>query len=123
MVRQEKSQLIIMLTNINELGFSGLVQMKCYQYWPEEPFKKVLFENFSIENKEQIQISEDCIKSKLEVIYLPTNESLVINHIQCKSWPDHDVPNESQVNTINTLLKEIKEEREQANSKIVIHCR
>ncbi|XP_055009766.1 receptor-type tyrosine-protein phosphatase O isoform X3 [Boleophthalmus pectinirostris] len=113
MVLQQKSPIIVMLTQCNERR-----RVKCDHYWPftDEP---VMYGEISVEMLSETESPEWTIR-KFRLGY--ADESLDVLHLNYTSWPDHGVPT---VNAIESILQFVHIVRQQANrtkDPIVVHC-
>ncbi|KAJ7987922.1 hypothetical protein DPEC_G00318270 [Dallia pectoralis] len=113
MVLQQKSHMIVMLTQCNERR-----RVKCDHYWPftDEP---VAYGEISVEMLSESESPEWTIRNfRLEY----ADESHDVLHLNYTSWPDHGVPT---VNAIESILQFVHIVRQQANrtkEPIVVHC-
>uniref|UniRef100_A0A674DRK0 Protein tyrosine phosphatase receptor type O n=1 Tax=Salmo trutta TaxID=8032 RepID=A0A674DRK0_SALTR len=113
MVLQQKSRVIVMLTQCNERR-----RVKCDHYWPftDEP---VDYGEISVEMLSESESPEWTIRN-FRLGY--ADESQDVLHLNYTSWPDHGVPT---VNAIDSILKFVHIVRQQANrtkEPIVVHC-
>ncbi|XP_077356366.1 receptor-type tyrosine-protein phosphatase O isoform X2 [Festucalex cinctus] len=113
MVLQQKSPLVVMLTQCNERR-----RVKCDHYWPfsDEP---VMYGEISVEMLSENESPEWTIR-KFRLGY--ADETRDILHLNYTSWPDHGVPT---VNAIESILQFVHIVRQQANrtkDPIVVHC-
>ncbi|XP_039996615.1 receptor-type tyrosine-protein phosphatase O isoform X1 [Xiphias gladius] len=113
MVLQQKSPIIVMLTQCNERR-----RVKCDHYWPftDEP---VLYGEISVEMLSENEAPEWTIR-KFRLGY--ADETQDVLHLNYTSWPDHGVPT---VNAIESILQFVHIVRQQANrikDPIVVHC-
>ncbi|KAM9334909.1 receptor-type tyrosine-protein phosphatase O [Symphorus nematophorus] len=113
MVLQQKSPIIVMLTQCNERR-----RVKCDHYWPftDEP---VMYGEISVEMLSQSESPEWTIR-KFRLGY--ADESQDVLHLNYTSWPDHGVPT---VNAIESILQFVHIVRQQANrtkDPIIVHC-
>ncbi|XP_077399781.1 receptor-type tyrosine-protein phosphatase O [Vanacampus margaritifer] len=113
MVLQQKSPLVVMLTQCNERR-----RVKCDHYWPfsDEP---VMYGEISVEMLSENESPEWTIR-KFRLGYV--DETRDILHLNYTSWPDHGVPT---VNAIESILQFVHIVRQQANrtkDPIVVHC-
>lgn len=113
MVMQQKSPIIVMLTQCNERR-----RVKCDHYWPftDEP---VMYGEISAEMLSENESPEWIIR-KIRLGY--ADESLDVLHLNYTSWPDHGVPT---VNAIESILQFVHIVRLQANrtkDPIIVHC-
>ncbi|XP_053717636.1 receptor-type tyrosine-protein phosphatase O isoform X2 [Synchiropus splendidus] len=113
MVLQQKSPIIVMLTQCNERR-----RVKCDHYWPftDEP---VMYGEISVEMLSETESPEWTIR-KFRLGY--ADESQDVLHLNYTSWPDHGVPT---VNAIESILQFVLIVRQQANrtkDPIIVHC-
>ncbi|XP_072310038.1 receptor-type tyrosine-protein phosphatase O isoform X1 [Eucyclogobius newberryi] len=113
MVLQQKSPIIVMLTQCNERR-----RVKCDHYWPftDEP---VMYGEISVEMLSETESPEWIIR-KFRLGY--ADESLDVLHLNYTSWPDHGVPT---VNAIESILQFVHIVRQQANrtkDPVIVHC-
>ncbi|XP_061815715.1 receptor-type tyrosine-protein phosphatase O isoform X1 [Nerophis lumbriciformis] len=113
MVLQEKSPIVVMLTQCNERR-----RVKCDHYWPftDEP---VMYGEISVEMLSESESPEWTIR-KFRLGY--ADETQDILHLNYTSWPDHGVPT---VNAIESILQFVHIVRQQANrtkDPVVVHC-
>ncbi|XP_035851785.1 receptor-type tyrosine-protein phosphatase O isoform X2 [Sander lucioperca] len=113
MVLQEKSPIIVMLTQCNERR-----RVKCDHYWPftDEP---VMYGEISVEMLSESESPEWTIR-KFRLGY--ADETQDVLHLNYTSWPDHGVPT---VNAIESILQFVHIVRQQANrtkDPVIVHC-
>uniref|UniRef100_A0A667YZY7 Protein tyrosine phosphatase receptor type O n=1 Tax=Myripristis murdjan TaxID=586833 RepID=A0A667YZY7_9TELE len=113
MVLQQKSPIIVMLTQCNERR-----RVKCDHYWPftDEP---VMYGEISVEMLSETESPEWTIRS-FRLGY--ADETQDVLHLNYTSWPDHGVPT---VNAIESILQFVHIVRQQANrtkDPIIVHC-
>ncbi|XP_062339547.1 receptor-type tyrosine-protein phosphatase O isoform X1 [Osmerus eperlanus] len=113
MVLQQKSHIVVMLTQCNERR-----RVKCDHYWPftDEP---VLYGEISVEMLSETESPEWTIRN-FQLGY--ADESQDVLHLNYTSWPDHGVPT---VNAIESILQFVHIVRQQANrtkDPIIVHC-
>uniref|UniRef100_A0A3Q4MZL1 Protein tyrosine phosphatase receptor type O n=1 Tax=Neolamprologus brichardi TaxID=32507 RepID=A0A3Q4MZL1_NEOBR len=113
MVLQQKSPIIVMLTQCSERR-----RVKCDHYWPfnEDP---VMYGEVSVELLSESESPEWIIR-KFRLGY--ADESQDVLHLNYTSWPDHGVPT---VNAIESILQFVHIVRQQANrtkDPIIVHC-
>ncbi|XP_061663501.1 receptor-type tyrosine-protein phosphatase O [Syngnathoides biaculeatus] len=113
MVLQQKSPLVVMLTQCNERR-----RVKCDHYWPfgDEP---VTYGEISVEMLSENQSPEWTVR-KFRLGY--ADESRDVLHLNYTSWPDHGVPT---VNAIESILQFVHIVRQHANrtkDPVVVHC-
>ncbi|XDV24269.1 hypothetical protein PO909_028490, partial [Leuciscus waleckii] len=113
MVLQQKSNIIVMLTQCNERR-----RVKCDHYWPftEEP---VAYGEITVEMLSETDSPEWTIRD-FRLGY--ADETQDVLHFNYTSWPDHGVPT---VNAIESILQFVQIVRQQVNrtkGPIVVHC-
>ncbi|XP_061124497.1 receptor-type tyrosine-protein phosphatase O isoform X8 [Syngnathus typhle] len=113
MVLQQKSPIVVMLTQCNERR-----RVKCDHYWPfsDEP---VTYGEISVEMLSENESPEWTVR-KFRLGY--ADETRDILHLNYTSWPDHGVPT---VNAIESILQFVRIVRQQANKTkepVVVHC-
>ncbi|XP_053249331.1 tyrosine-protein phosphatase non-receptor type 5 isoform X1 [Podarcis raffonei] len=111
MVWQERSPIIVMITNIEEMN------EKCTEYWPEE---QVTYEGIEITVKRVIQADD----YRLRLITLKKGEEIRnLKHYWYTSWPDQKTPD--QAPALLQLVQEVEEATqcaEEQNAPIIVHC-
>nr|XP_046235193.1 receptor-type tyrosine-protein phosphatase O isoform X2 [Scatophagus argus] len=113
MVLQQKSPIIVMLTQCNERR-----RVKCDHYWPFTD-KPVMYGEISVEMLSESEAPEWTIR-KFRLGY--ADETQDVLHLNYTSWPDHGVPT---VNAIESILQFVHIVRQQANrtkDPIIVHC-
>ncbi|KAM4614618.1 receptor-type tyrosine-protein phosphatase O [Polymixia lowei] len=113
MVLQQKSPIIVMLTQCNERR-----RVKCDHYWPftDEP---VMYGEISVEMLSENESPEWTIRN-FRLGYADETQNVL--HLNYTSWPDHGVPT---VNAIESILQFVHIVRHQANrtkDPIIVHC-
>lgn len=117
---QYNVNMIIMLCNIIEDQ-----KEKSTVYWDTNKLKK-----FKINNIEIIEENDIIIIKKIEIINLKDSSTKNISHLQFKKWPDHMTPDiqnvvhifENIFNYMNENNNFVKQNIQQQNNPIVIHC-
>lgn len=117
MVWQEKSRVIVMITNEVERG-----RNKCARYWPgpEEPG---VYGNVHVTSLEET-LNPHYILRHFEVTHEKSEEIRHIFQFHFKAWPDHGVPQDPGVvlgfmEDVNLKTKEIQDENP---GPTVVHC-
>ncbi|KAG5270152.1 hypothetical protein AALO_G00189330 [Alosa alosa] len=111
MVWQERSPIIVMITNIEEKN------EKCAEYWPEDT---VTCEGIQITVKQLIQADDYSLRIfslKCEV------EERSLKQYWYTSWPDQKTPDKAP--PLLELVQEVEEAREQAppgSGPVIVHC-
>ncbi|XP_016431293.1 receptor-type tyrosine-protein phosphatase O-like [Sinocyclocheilus rhinocerous] len=113
MVLQQKSHIVVMLTQCNERR-----RVKCDHYWPftEEP---VAYGEITVEMLSETDSPEWTVRN-FRLGY--ADETQDVLHFNYTSWPDHGVPT---VNAIESILQFVQIVRQQVNrtkGPIVVHC-
>lgn len=119
MVWQEKSSLIVAVTNEEETHSRGMIGRKFDRYWPEKegvfgPFKVTVLEDLLI--KSFVGGAEEKIRKRLFSIS-KGNETRVVTHLQLENWFDNDVVRPF-------VLKTFSEELDLHHNfeTIIVHC-
>uniref|UniRef100_A0A8C3FQB5 protein-tyrosine-phosphatase n=1 Tax=Chrysemys picta bellii TaxID=8478 RepID=A0A8C3FQB5_CHRPI len=111
MVWQERSPIIVMITNIEEMN------EKCTEYWPEE---QVTYEGIEITVDQVIQADD----YRLRLITLKKGgEVRNLRHYWYTSWPDQKTPD--QAPALLQLVREVEEAMqcaEEKNAPVIVHC-
>ncbi|XP_041934315.1 receptor-type tyrosine-protein phosphatase O isoform X2 [Alosa sapidissima] len=113
MVLQQKSHIVVMLTQCNERR-----RVKCDHYWPftDEP---VAYGEITVEMLSESE-SADWTVRNFRLNYADESQDLL--HLNYTSWPDHGVPT---VNAIENILQFVQIVRQQVNrtkGPIIVHC-
>uniref|UniRef100_A0A4W4FQJ7 Protein-tyrosine-phosphatase n=1 Tax=Electrophorus electricus TaxID=8005 RepID=A0A4W4FQJ7_ELEEL len=113
MVLQQKSRIIVMLTQCNERR-----RVKCDHYWPftDEP---VSYGEITVEMLSESESPEWTIRN-FRLGY--ADETQDVLHFNYTSWPDHGVPT---VNAIESILQFVQIVRQQVNrtkGPVIVHC-
>ncbi|KAL2303535.1 hypothetical protein Nmel_008806, partial [Mimus melanotis] len=111
MVWQERSPIIVMITNIEEMN------EKCTEYWPEE---QVIYEGIEVTVNRVIQADD----YRLRLITLKKGEEVRnLKHYWYTSWPDQKTPD--QAPPLLQLVLEVEEamqSAEEKNAPVIVHC-
>ncbi|MEE6499410.1 hypothetical protein FKM82_003438 [Ascaphus truei] len=112
MVWQQRSPIIVMITNIEE------VNEKCTEYWPEE---RAIYEGIEV-------IINHIIQADAYILRLITlksgEEERSLKHFWYTSWPDQKTPD--QAPPLLKLVQDVEEAKqrpEQNDAPIIVHCR
>ncbi|XP_030208989.1 receptor-type tyrosine-protein phosphatase O isoform X2 [Gadus morhua] len=113
MVLQQKSQLIVMLTQCNERR-----RVKCDHYWPftDEP---VMYGEVSVEMLTEIEFPDWTIRN-FRLGY--ADESQDVLHLNYTSWPDHGVPTVNAIESILSFVEIVRHQADQSKESVVVHC-
>ncbi|MEE6499409.1 hypothetical protein FKM82_003438 [Ascaphus truei] len=111
MVWQQRSPIIVMITNIEE------VNEKCTEYWPEE---RAIYEGIEV-------IINHIIQADAYILRLITlksgEEERSLKHFWYTSWPDQKTPD--QAPPLLKLVQDVEEAKqrpEQNDAPIIVHC-
>ncbi|PWA18304.1 hypothetical protein CCH79_00020182 [Gambusia affinis] len=114
MVLQQKSPIIVMLTQCNERR-----RVKCDHYWPftDEP---VMYGDISVEMLSE-EGSPEWIIRKFRLGY--ADETLDVLHLNYTSWPDHGVPTVNAIESILQFVHIVRQQADRTKDPIIVHCR
>ncbi|XP_019371131.1 PREDICTED: receptor-type tyrosine-protein phosphatase O isoform X2 [Gavialis gangeticus] len=113
MVLQQKSQIIVMLTQCNEKR-----RVKCDHYWPftEEP---IAYGDITVE-----MISEeehtDWVYRNFRISY--ADEVQDVMHFNYTAWPDHGVPTTNAAESILQFVQMVRQQSTKSRGPMIIHC-
>ncbi|XP_016407120.1 receptor-type tyrosine-protein phosphatase eta-like [Sinocyclocheilus rhinocerous] len=104
---------IVMLTKCNEQG-----RVKCEEYWPAETKH---FHNLTVTNTSEITL-EDWTLRDFEVKNVKTAESRSVRHFHFTAWPDHGVPETTEL--LINFRHLVREHMDQysRHSPTLVHC-
>uniref|UniRef100_A0A8C2K595 protein-tyrosine-phosphatase n=1 Tax=Cyprinus carpio TaxID=7962 RepID=A0A8C2K595_CYPCA len=104
---------IVMLTKCNEQG-----RVKCEEYWPAETKR---FSNLTVMNISEIPL-EDWTLRDFEVKNVKTAESRSVHHFHFTAWPDHGVPETTEL--LINFRHLVREHMDQysRHSPTLVHC-
>uniref|UniRef100_A0A8C1BNQ8 protein-tyrosine-phosphatase n=1 Tax=Cyprinus carpio carpio TaxID=630221 RepID=A0A8C1BNQ8_CYPCA len=104
---------IVMLTKCNEQG-----RVKCEEYWPAETKR---FSNLTVMNISEIPL-EDWTLRDFEVKNVKTAESRSVRHFHFTAWPDHGVPETTEL--LINFRHLVREHMDQysRHSPTLVHC-
>lgn len=104
---------IVMLTKCNEQG-----RVKCEEYWPAETKH---FNNLRVMNISEIPL-EDWTLRDFEVKNVKTAESRSVRHFHFTAWPDHGVPETTEL--LINFRHLVREHMDQysRHSPTLVHC-
>nr|XP_060632628.1 receptor-type tyrosine-protein phosphatase O isoform X3 [Anolis sagrei ordinatus] len=113
MVLQQKSQIIVMLTQCNEKR-----RVKCDHYWPftEDP---VSYGDITVEMLSEEQQS-DWIFRNFRISY--ADEVQDVMHFNYTAWPDHGVPPTNAAESILQFVQMVRQQATKSKGPMVIHC-
>ncbi|XP_055956570.1 receptor-type tyrosine-protein phosphatase T isoform X2 [Patella vulgata] len=109
MIWEQKCDKVIMLTTVQEHG-----KIKCEQYWPEQGSQKFGEINLTL-NEERVRadFTVRCITMS------KGTETREFHHFHYTSWPDHDVPN---VSDLLDFLYMVNKHKPNSNKPEIVHC-
>ncbi|XP_042258980.1 receptor-type tyrosine-protein phosphatase O isoform X1 [Thunnus maccoyii] len=113
MVLQQKSPIVVMLTQCNERR-----RVKCDHYWPftDEP---VMYGEISVEMLSESESPEWTIR-KFRLGY--ADETQDILHLNYTSWPDHGVPTVNAIESILQFVHIVRQQAKRTKDPIIVHC-
>ncbi|RMC02721.1 hypothetical protein DUI87_19910 [Hirundo rustica rustica] len=114
MVLQQKSQIIVMLTQCNEKR-----RVKCDHYWPftEDP---VAYGDITVEMLSEEEHT-DWVYRSFRISY--ADEVQDVMHFNYTAWPDHGVPTTNAAESILQFVQMVRQKSAKAKGPMVIHCR
>lgn len=113
MVLQQKSQIIVMLTQCNEKR-----RVKCDHYWPftEEP---IAYGDITVEMLSEEE-QDDWACRHFRVIY--ADEMQDVMHFNYTAWPDHGVPTANAAESILQFVHVVRQQATKSKGPMVVHC-
>ncbi|KAK5896357.1 hypothetical protein CgunFtcFv8_009967 [Champsocephalus gunnari] len=113
MILQEKSCVIVMLTQCSERR-----RVKCDHYWPfsDEP---VLYGEISVELLSESEAPEWIVR-KFRLGY--ADESQDVLHLNYTSWPDHGVPTVNAIESILQFVSIVRQQAGRSKTPVTVHC-
>lgn len=113
MVLQQKSQIIVMLTQCNEKR-----RVKCDHYWPftEEPIAYGDINVEMISEEEQ----DDWACRHFRINY--ADEMQDVMHFNYTVWPDHGVPTANAAESILQFVHVVRQQATKSKGPMVVHC-
>ncbi|KAL8222257.1 UNVERIFIED_CONTAM: hypothetical protein K2H54_075228 [Gekko kuhli] len=114
MVLQQKSQIIVMLTQCNEKR-----RVKCDHYWPftEEP---VSYGDITVEMLSEEE-QPDWAYRNFRISY--ADEVQDVMHFNYTAWPDHGVPPTNAAESILQFVQMVRQQATKSRGPMIIHCR
>ncbi|XP_061494493.1 receptor-type tyrosine-protein phosphatase O isoform X4 [Rhineura floridana] len=113
MVLQQKSQIIVMLTQCNEKR-----RVKCDHYWPftEElvPYGDITVEMLSEEEH------SDWVYRNFRINY--ADEVQDVMHFNYTAWPDHGVPPTNAAESILQFVQMVRQQAVKSKGPMIVHC-
>uniref|UniRef100_A0A8B9HNS7 protein-tyrosine-phosphatase n=1 Tax=Astyanax mexicanus TaxID=7994 RepID=A0A8B9HNS7_ASTMX len=113
MIWEKHVHTIVMLTRCNEQG-----RVKCEKYWPSQ---SKMYNNLGVTNTSEIPL-EDWTISDFTIKNVKTAETRQVRHFHFTAWPDHGVPETTEV--LINFRHLVREHMDQysRNSPTVVHC-
>uniref|UniRef100_A0A671SF47 Receptor-type tyrosine-protein phosphatase O-like n=1 Tax=Sinocyclocheilus anshuiensis TaxID=1608454 RepID=A0A671SF47_9TELE len=113
MVLQQKSHIVVMLTQCNERR-----RVKCDHYWPftEEP---VAYGEITVEMLSETDSPEWTVRN-FRLGY--ADETQDVLHFNYTSWPDHGVPTVNAIESILQFVQIVRQQVSRTKGPIVVHC-
>ncbi|XP_066489890.1 receptor-type tyrosine-protein phosphatase O [Tiliqua scincoides] len=113
MVLQQKSQIIVMLTQCNEKR-----RVKCDHYWPftEEP---VPYGDITVEMLSEEE-QPDWAFRNFRISY--ADEVQDVMHFNYTAWPDHGVPPTNAAESILQFVQMVRQQATRSKGPMIIHC-
>ncbi|XP_034542618.1 tenascin-X-like isoform X4 [Notolabrus celidotus] len=113
MIWEKNVQTLVMLTRCNEQG-----RVKCEQYWA--PGTKH-FENIIVTTTSEIPLKDWTIRD-FDIKNVKTAETRTVRHFHFTAWPDHGVPETTELLiSFRHLVREHMDQNPR-NSPTVVHC-
>nr|XP_046249269.1 receptor-type tyrosine-protein phosphatase beta-like isoform X6 [Scatophagus argus] len=113
MVWEKNVQTLVMLTRCNEQG-----RIKCEQYWD---LGTKHFENITVTTTSEIPLEDWTIRD-FDIKNVKTAETRSVRHFHFTAWPDHGVPETTEL--LISFRHLVREHMDQysRNSPTVVHC-
>ncbi|NXE89873.1 PTPRO phosphatase, partial [Menura novaehollandiae] len=113
MVLQQKSQIIVMLTQCNEKR-----RVKCDHYWPftEDP---VAYGDITVEMLSEEEHT-DWVYRSFRISY--ADEVQDVMHFNYTAWPDHGVPTTNAAESILQFVQMVRQKSAKTKGPMIIHC-
>ncbi|XP_031688971.1 receptor-type tyrosine-protein phosphatase beta isoform X5 [Oncorhynchus kisutch] len=113
MIWEKNVQTLVMLTRCNEQG-----RVKCEKYWPSETKH---FENITVTTTSEIPLEDWTIRD-FDVKNVRTAETRSVRHFHFTAWPDHGVPETTEL--LINFRHLVREHMDQysRHSPTVVHC-
>uniref|UniRef100_A0A8B9S3A2 Receptor-type tyrosine-protein phosphatase O n=1 Tax=Apteryx owenii TaxID=8824 RepID=A0A8B9S3A2_APTOW len=113
MVLQQKSQIIVMLTQCNEKR-----RVKCDHYWPftEDP---IAYGDITVEMLSEEEHT-DWVYRNFRISY--ADEVQDVMHFNYTAWPDHGVPTTNAAESILQFVQVVRQKSAKSKGPIIIHC-
>lgn len=116
MIWQQKTSIIVMLTRFEEKG-----EKKADEYFPTTQGKKITIGMFQIQNN-LIRLCSGIHISTLQLV--KANETRTIYHLQYTTWPDNEIPEDSEsiLDLVNLCDLYKQSLQETLNGPMIVHC-
>lgn len=113
MVLQQKSQIIVMLTQCNEKR-----RVKCDHYWPftEEP---IAYGDITVEMVSEEE-RDDWACRHFRINY--ADEMQDVMHFNYTAWPDHGVPTANAAESILQFVHVVRQQATKSKGPMIVHC-
>ncbi|XP_062418961.1 receptor-type tyrosine-protein phosphatase eta [Pungitius pungitius] len=113
MIWEKNVQTLVMLTRCNEQG-----RVKCEQYWDHGTKH---FDNITVTTSSEIKLDDWTIRD-FDVKNVKTAETRSVRHFHFTAWPDHGVPETTEL--LISFRHLVREHMDQysRNSPTVVHC-
>ncbi|XP_065539270.1 receptor-type tyrosine-protein phosphatase O isoform X1 [Lathamus discolor] len=113
MVLQQKSQIIVMLTQCNEKR-----RVKCDHYWPftEDP---IAYGDITVEMLSEEEHT-DWVYRNFRISY--ADEVQDVMHFNYTAWPDHGVPTTNAAESILQFVQMVRQKSAKTKGPMIIHC-
>uniref|UniRef100_A0A4W2DWF6 Receptor-type tyrosine-protein phosphatase O n=1 Tax=Bos indicus x Bos taurus TaxID=30522 RepID=A0A4W2DWF6_BOBOX len=113
MVLQQKSQIIVMLTQCNEKR-----RVKCDHYWPftEEP---IAYGDITVEMMSEEE-QDDWACRHFRINY--ADEMQDVMHFNYTAWPDHGVPTANAAESILQFVHKVRQQAMKSKGPMIVHC-
>uniref|UniRef100_A0A8C6UEH3 protein-tyrosine-phosphatase n=1 Tax=Neogobius melanostomus TaxID=47308 RepID=A0A8C6UEH3_9GOBI len=115
MIWEQKVKGIVMVTNCTEGG-----RTKCEQYWPDSRDPRVCGDLAVYTTSEQKR--QDWTLREFQVKHRRTSEERTVKHFHFTAWPDHGVPEGTEVLIEFRSLVRKHIQMEAAGAPTVVHC-
>uniref|UniRef100_F7AJJ9 protein-tyrosine-phosphatase n=1 Tax=Ciona intestinalis TaxID=7719 RepID=F7AJJ9_CIOIN len=111
MVWQERSNIIVMVTNLVELG-----KRKCHQYWPDETG---VYGSIQV-SMNNVEETSDYVVRSFVVQQTDGYDVREGKQFHFTSWPDHGVP--SRPTNLLSFVRRVKSYDPQGEGPTLVHC-
>ncbi|XP_028332597.1 receptor-type tyrosine-protein phosphatase H-like isoform X2 [Gouania willdenowi] len=115
MIWEQRVKGIVMVTNCNERG-----KIKCEKYWPDRNQSLLYGEQLVTHRYEQQDINWTLREFSLK--HKSTSEERTLKHFHFTVWPDHGVPQGTEILILFRELMRQHIEREATGTPTVVHC-